>query len=160
MLRRYYGPGTFGHAPKSVNRPNSRSFKTELDESGLEQGHHERRDGAPTRVDCAPGSGLNAPPGYNRLSTKRTILMSRQQAIVESTVSSESQSRVWDAFRRWGYLQANLDPLGDLQPVKSPELDVQGADADAAHKIYCGTIGVEFMHIPEPERRAWIEDRM
>src|SRR5215472_15481236 len=86
--------------------------------------------------------------------------MSRQQSIVESTISSEGQARVWDAFRRWGYLQADLDPLGDLQPVKLPELDVQGADAVAARKIYCGTIGVEFMHIPEPERRAWIEDRM
>ena len=43
--------------------------------------------------------------------------MSRQHAVVESAASKENQERVWDAFRRWGYLQADLDPLGDLQPV-------------------------------------------
>jgi 2-oxoglutarate dehydrogenase E1 component len=86
--------------------------------------------------------------------------MARQQAIVESSVPKDQQSRVWDAFRRWGYLQANLDPLGDLQPVDLPELDVQGAEADAARRIYCGSIGAEFMHIPDPERRRWIEARM
>jgi len=86
--------------------------------------------------------------------------MARQQAIVESSVPKDQQSRVWDAFRRWGYLQANLDPLGDLQPVDLPELDVQGAEADAARRIYCGSVGAEFMHIPDPERRRWIEERM
>ncbi len=50
--------------------------------------------------------------------------MSRQHAVAESAASKESQERVWDAFRRWGYLQADLDPLGDLQPVAMPELDV------------------------------------
>ena len=86
--------------------------------------------------------------------------MSRQQAVVESAAPTETQARIWDAFRRWGYLQANLDPLGDLQPVELPELAVSGRDAEAARKIYCGTIGVEFMHIPDPERRRWIEERM
>ena len=86
--------------------------------------------------------------------------MSRQQAVIESAASSETQARIWDAFRRWGYLQANLDPLGDLRPIELPELAVSGADADAARKIYCGTVGVEFMHIPDPERRRWIEERM
>jgi 2-oxoglutarate dehydrogenase E1 component len=86
--------------------------------------------------------------------------MARQQAIVDSVVPKDKESRVWEAFRRWGYLQANLDPLGDLQPVDFPELDVQGAEADAARKIYCGSIGAEFMHIPDPERRRWIEERM
>ena len=86
--------------------------------------------------------------------------MSRQQAVVEPAAPTETQERIWDAFRRWGYLQANLDPLGDLQPVDLPELAVSGRDAEAARKIYCGTIGVEFMHIPDPERRRWIEERM
>ena len=27
-------------------------------------------------------------------------------------------------------------------------------------RIYCGTIGVEFMHIPDPERRRWIQERL
>ncbi len=43
--------------------------------------------------------------------------MNRQSAIVDSSSAREAQSQTWDAFRRWGYLQANLDPLGDLEPV-------------------------------------------
>jgi 2-oxoglutarate dehydrogenase E1 component len=86
--------------------------------------------------------------------------MSRQHAVAESISTKESQDRVWDAFRRWGYLQADLDPLGDLQPVAMPELDVTGPEADAARRFYCGTIGVEFMHIADRERRQWIQQRM
>jgi len=86
--------------------------------------------------------------------------MSRGQTIVESVGMKEGQERVWDAFRRWGYLQANLDPLGDLQPVAMMELELTGAEAEAARRAYCGTVGAEFMHIPDRERRTWIQERM
>src|SRR5580704_8736450 len=86
--------------------------------------------------------------------------MSRQHAVAESVTSKETQERVWDAFRRWGYLQADLDPLGDLKPVAMPELEVNGPEADAARRFYCGTIGVEFMQIADRERRQWIQERM
>jgi len=86
--------------------------------------------------------------------------MSREHAIVEPVVAAEGQERVWESFRRWGYLQANLDPLGDLVPVSMPELEVSGVDAERARRYYCGSIGVEFMHIPERERRLWIQERM
>ena len=86
--------------------------------------------------------------------------MSRGQAIVDTAVSKDASDRIWDAFRRWGYLQANIDPLGDLAPVAMPELDVHGPDAEAARRYYCGSVGVEFMHIPDRERRQWIQDRM
>ena len=65
-----------------------------------------------------------------------------------------------DAFRRWGYFQANLDPLGHFAPLSHPELDISGDGVEAARRIYCGSIGVEFMHIPDPERRQWIQERM
>jgi 2-oxoglutarate dehydrogenase E1 component len=86
--------------------------------------------------------------------------MARQQAAVESAVSKEAQEHIWDAFRRWGFLQANLDPLGDLDRVRMPELDVAGPDAEAARRFYCGSIGSEFMHIPDRQRREWIQQRM
>ncbi len=86
--------------------------------------------------------------------------MSREQAIAESTASREAQERIWEAFRRWGYLQANLDPLGDFAPVAMPELDVSGPDAEAGRRIYCGSIGAEFMHITDRERRQWVQDQM
>jgi 2-oxoglutarate dehydrogenase E1 component len=86
--------------------------------------------------------------------------MSRHQAVVEPVALKEEQERIWDAFRRWGYLQAQIDPLGDLKPVEMPELDLSGPDADRARQVYCGSVGAEFMHIPDRERRAWIEERM
>ena len=86
--------------------------------------------------------------------------MSREQAIAESASSKDAQERVWESFRRWGYLQANLDPLGDLAPAPMPELDVTGPEAEAARRVYCGSIGAEFMHIPDRERRLWVQERM
>ncbi|HLI63696.1 MAG TPA: 2-oxoglutarate dehydrogenase E1 component [Terriglobales bacterium] len=79
---------------------------------------------------------------------------------VLTNVDAEKQERVLDAFRRWGYLEANLDPLGHFAPLSHPELDAFGEEADAARRIYSGSIGVEFMHIADPERRQWIQERM
>jgi 2-oxoglutarate dehydrogenase E1 component len=73
---------------------------------------------------------------------------------------SEDRERVFDAFRRWGYLEADLDPLKHFPPQPHPELDISGEAATQARKIYCGTIGAEFMFLPEPERRRWIQERM
>ena len=86
--------------------------------------------------------------------------MSGEQAVAESRVSGGARERVWESFRRWGYLQANLDPLGDLEPAPVPELDATGPEADAARRVYCGSIGAEFMHIPDRERRQWVQERM
>jgi 2-oxoglutarate dehydrogenase E1 component len=70
------------------------------------------------------------------------------------------RDRVFDAFRHWGYLEADLDPLGFLAPVPHPELQIENEFALEARKVYCGTIGAEFMHIPDPERRRWIQGRL
>ena len=67
---------------------------------------------------------------------------------------------VLDAFRRWGYLEADLDPLGSLHPRPHPDLIETGEAAARARAWYCGTIGVEFMHIPDPGRRRWVQERM
>src|SRR6266850_2377597 len=73
---------------------------------------------------------------------------------------SAERDRVYESYRRWGYLAADLDPLGFLAPVEHPELIRDGPAAAAARKFYCGTIGAEFVHIDDPERRRWIADRM
>jgi 2-oxoglutarate dehydrogenase E1 component len=71
--------------------------------------------------------------------------------------SSPSREQIFDAFRRWGFLQAQLDPLGQyLTPQPVADLDVSDRFADEAREIYCGAIGAEFMHIGDPERRRWI----
>jgi 2-oxoglutarate dehydrogenase E1 component len=71
-----------------------------------------------------------------------------------------TDDRVTDAFRRWGYLEAALDPLGLVPPRRHVELPAQGDEAARARQWYCGPIGVEFMHIPDPERRRWVQERV
>src|SRR5271167_4288890 len=71
------------------------------------------------------------------------------------------RERIFELFRRWGYYEATLDPLGFLVPLKFPDLaGLRGEFAEEARRYYCGTIGVEFMHLPEPERRGWIAERV
>jgi len=70
------------------------------------------------------------------------------------------RDRVFDAFRQWGYLEADLDPLGFLPPASHPDLKITGEVAQEARRVYCGTVGVEMMHIADPARRQWIQERM
>jgi 2-oxoglutarate dehydrogenase E1 component len=71
------------------------------------------------------------------------------------------RDQIFDAFRRWGHLQSKLDPLGQyLLPAPVPELNFEREDAEEAKGYYCGSIGVEFMHIPDAARREWIQERM
>jgi 2-oxoglutarate dehydrogenase E1 component len=90
------------------------------------------------------------------------------------------------AYRIRGHLAADLDPLKLKAPVNHPELDpasygfseadldrpifldkVLGLDnatvreiVDILKRTYCGTLGVEFMHISDPEQKAWIQQRI
>ncbi|TGP22000.1 MULTISPECIES: 2-oxoglutarate dehydrogenase E1 component [unclassified Mesorhizobium] len=91
------------------------------------------------------------------------------------------------AYRMRGHLHANLDPLGIANPLEdynelSPEnygftpadydrpifLDnVLGLEfgtirqmLDILTRTYCSTLGVEFMHISDPEEKAWIQARI
>src|SRR6202041_1928997 len=70
------------------------------------------------------------------------------------------RERIFDLFRRWGYLEADLDPLGIFKPLKYPDLQITGSVAEEAREIYCGTIGADFMHLMEPDRRQWIIERI
>ena len=66
-----------------------------------------------------------------------------------------------DAFRRWGYLQADLDSLGRLAPIVHPELEgLRDAESERWRSVYCGSIGARFMHIPQPDRCRFIAERM
>ncbi|MBM3625106.1 MAG: 2-oxoglutarate dehydrogenase E1 component, partial [Alphaproteobacteria bacterium] len=90
------------------------------------------------------------------------------------------------AYRMRGHLHANLDPLGLEQRHDHGELNPQTygfTDEDYERKIfldgvlgmryatlfemvtilrrtYCGTIGFEFMHITNPEEKAWLQARI
>ncbi|HSF42401.1 MAG TPA: 2-oxoglutarate dehydrogenase E1 component, partial [Thermoanaerobaculia bacterium] len=60
------------------------------------------------------------------------------------------------------FLVADLDPMNRMAPEQQPDLteDADPKTAEYACQFYCGTIGVEFMHIPDPARRRWIKERM
>ncbi|MFQ5563544.1 MAG: 2-oxoglutarate dehydrogenase E1 component [Parvularculaceae bacterium] len=90
------------------------------------------------------------------------------------------------AYRIRGHLIADLDPLGLRDKRVHPELDpatygfreddmdrpifidhVLGLEYATLREIlailkrtYCGTFAVEFMHITDPEQKAWIQQRI
>ena len=95
--------------------------------------------------------------------------------------------RLISAFRIRGHQQAALDPLGLMKREQFPDLTLSyhglsEADLDtdfqsstlfigkeyaslreicaALRATYCGSIGVEYMHIPQTEQRRWFQSRM
>ena len=89
-------------------------------------------------------------------------------------------------YRVRGHLMANLDPLGTVAPALHPELDplthgitifdldrsfvVEGLGhetelhlgklLDILREAYCGTVGIEYMHIEDPEEKRWIQQHV
>ncbi|MDA0997631.1 MAG: 2-oxoglutarate dehydrogenase E1 component [Proteobacteria bacterium] len=104
----------------------------------------------------------------------------------EATLDSIRALMLIRAYRVRGHLQANLDPLGLEAPNEHPELDpasygfkekdfdrpifinyVLGLESATLreiirvlHQTYCGSIGVEFMHIQDPDEKTWIQERI
>src|SRR5579862_8605762 len=74
--------------------------------------------------------------------------------------SNPERERIFGAYRQFGYLEGDLDPLGFLRPRPTPELEKDGEYAREARNIYSSTIGVEINHLYAPERRRWVFDRM
>jgi 2-oxoglutarate dehydrogenase E1 component len=91
------------------------------------------------------------------------------------------------SYRIRGHLEADLDPLGLVRHAPHRELDPAsygfgeadwdrpilifgslglGESAtlrqiwDRLRKTYCGKIGVEYMHISDPDQKAWIQERI
>ncbi len=101
-----------------------------------------------------------ASPGLHAASVAKLLVMAQGRAVKVNDAAGEERERVFDAYRRWGYFEADLDPLGFLAPQRHPELARTGAAAEQARNSYCGTIGAEFMHLADPARRAWIAERI
>jgi 2-oxoglutarate dehydrogenase E1 component len=90
-------------------------------------------------------------------------MATKAEALTQTPTVTDPQERetVFDIFRRWGYLQSSLDPLGQyLPPEPFPTAVPEGELAAEARSYYCGTIAVEFMHIPSPEQRQWLQQKM
>ncbi len=107
--------------------------------------------------------------------------------VLQATRDSVRAIMMIRAYRMRGHLHANLDPLGIAAPVDDfNELSPAAygfTEADYGRKIfidnvlgleyatipemldilkrtYCSTLGVEFMHISNPEEKAWIQERI
>jgi len=75
-------------------------------------------------------------------------------------IENYERERVFALFRQFGYLEAELNPLGLLPPQPHPDLQIDNEWAREARRIYCGSVVVEFMHIVDPERRRWIQQQI
>ena len=111
------------------------------------------------------------------------------QPIDDVTALAEKSIRVQqliNMYRVRGHLIANLDPLGRKEPKTHPELDIQhwglsiwdldrefptgglaGSRTMTLRDImgvlrdaYARTIGVEYMHIQDPDEKAWLQDHV
>ena len=93
-----------------------------------------------------------------------TSIRNSGKSAAPAIVHNYERERVFELFRQFGYLEAELNPLGLLPPQPHPDLrfdsDIDNEWAREARRIYCGSVGVEFMHIVDPERRGWIRDCM
>src|SRR5580698_7628299 len=74
----------------------------------------------------------------------------------------QEREAIFDIFRRWGYLQATLDPLGQYLPPEPFPIATtpEGNIAAEARAYYCGNFAIEFMHIPNLEQRQWLQDQI
>src|SRR6516164_10789314 len=100
------------------------------------------------------------------MANRVTIAPDKLSKALKKSVSPNGSNhaereRIFDLFRRWGFYEATLDPLGFFAPLKFPDLQgLSGEFAEEARRYYCGTIGVESNQLPEQERRRWIAERM
>ncbi len=92
-------------------------------------------------------------------STRGTARDAAPTVVKQQTVNFERES-VLASFRQYGYLEAELNPLGLLPPQPHPDLQIDNEYAREARRLYCGSVGYEFMHIADPERRRWLQERI
>jgi 2-oxoglutarate dehydrogenase E1 component len=104
----------------------------------------------------------------------------------EATLDSLRALMLIRNYRVRGHLHANLDPLGLTEHPPHSELDpatygftekdwdkeifinyVLGLETATLRTImqvlketYCGSIGIEFMHIQDPEEKSWLQERI
>ncbi len=109
------------------------------------------------------------------------------QQIRAATLDSLRAIMMIRAYRMRGHLAANLDPLGLTPPPEdTSELEpssygfaesdydrpifldfVLGLETSTIREIlqilrrtYCGNVGVQYMHISDPQEKAWLQERI
>jgi 2-oxoglutarate dehydrogenase E1 component len=136
----------------------------------------------PSSFDDAPAAAAAARPEAGASLTKTGLPADTRAATLDS-IRALMLIRV---YRVRGHLEAQLDPLGlkahghysELDPATygftEADMDrpifidgVLGLETATMREIltilrasYCGQIGVEFMHIQDPEQKSWIQRRI
>ncbi len=114
-----------------------------------------------------------------------SVALSSEQ-VRAATIASLRALMLIRSYRVRGHLEARLDPLGLQIPRPHAELDprsygftdsdldrpifidnVLGLESATLREIqtrlrdtYCGSIGVEFMHIQDPDQKSWIQRKV
>ena len=130
------------------------------------------------------GNGHDAAPRANGHAAPAPDIA--PQGIAQAALDSIRAVALIRGYRVRGHLIANLDPLGLTGLASHPDLDpatygFTEADLDrpifindllgfetatlrqiiaALKAIYCGKVGIEYMHIQELEERRWIQARI
>ncbi len=127
---------------------------------------------------------------FSQLTTSAPAPQPQEDAAQAAAVADlEQQVRVLqliNAYRVRGHFNAELDPLGIAPKWNHPELDpgYYGFTRDDLSKefsvgrmfgmpaltlrgilstlqeTYCGTVGIEYMHMQDPVQRQWIQERV
>ncbi len=134
----------------------------------------------------ASATHAEAPPIQSVTTTPQPSSPADADAARQATLDSVRALMLIRAYRARGHMVANLDPLGLKEKEYHPELDPAQhgfTDADYDRPIflnhvlgleyatlreildilkhtYCGTIGVEFLHMTDPEEKGWIQRRI
>jgi 2-oxoglutarate dehydrogenase E1 component len=128
-----------------------------------------------------------AQPGKPGDSAKGAAIVAATGVSVEqATKDSVRAIMLIRAYRMRGHLHAKLDPIGlaprgDHEELHPQHYGFQESDWDRKifldnvlgmefstireivailERTYCQTLGVEFMHISDPEEKAWIQERI
>ncbi len=142
-----------------------------------------------SKIDAVISKSLNV-ESFNEIEEKKPAIAKKismdSQDVRLATMDSVQALLLIRSYRIRGHYLADLDPL-NLKPKKyHPELDpktygfeesdydrkifvngVLGFETASLREIletlkqtYCSTIGVEYMHIQDPEQKSWVQLRM
>jgi len=114
---------------------------------------------------------------------QRPVCMASTSISEETWAKQTEVDRLIEAYRRFGHLNANLDPLGSKRPVDvrlqlshygltDADLDLEFNTRNLLEKpraslreiisklkqIYCGTIGVQYSTISDEAERDWLRE--
>lgn len=132
---------------------------------------------------AAPAKGAKAPAKGGKPANDGAISIETLQAAARDSIHAMMLIRT---YRIRGHLEATLDPLGLEPPKPVSDLSIEyhgftAADLDRpiyvggalgfetatlrdivarCRAVYSRTIGVEYMHIQDPDQRLWIQQRI